>query len=176
MSIKMYGLKEKADELKNEIERVDREFDKERIVKFIKNLKDKEINCLEKDTVLNEINHELNLLEHEISEKRRIQTEIADFMQKNTVMDISQSVDKKTRDFIRASGRNINDRLRLLDDTCAFEGRIKCFFGFKVKVDPSIKQAGGLRRTKKSMGKSPNYKKELMKLRNIFKEGIESGS
>ena len=56
-------LKERAIRLKNGIERVNRTFDKGDIVAFVRDAENKVVNCIEKDSILREIEYRLKLID-----------------------------------------------------------------------------------------------------------------
>lgn len=168
-------LKERADRLKTEIERINLIYDKNDVLNFIRDTESKTVGNKEKDHILNEIECKLKLIESEIADKRKIEEEMQSLMMNSNIShnDIIEAAGNETYKFIRKAASEINGRLWLLGDlyspTKSKMKRVNFILGKKYEFNAARKIGHGIKATYKNVN-SANYRKKLIELINKYKD------
>lgn len=170
-------LSERADRIKDEIEKANRIFDQENIITFVRDIEKKvlDLNCEEKDSILREIEYRLKLIDSEIANKRKIEEEMQSLMINSNIShnDIIEAAGKETYNYIRRAATEINRRLWLLGDlyspTKSEMKRVNIILGKKYEFNAARKIGHGVKATDKNV-KTANYRKKLLDLIKKYKE------
>lgn len=168
-------LKERADRLKKEIERVNMIYDKSDAIHFISDIESKTMGCKEKDHILKEIDYILKFIDSEIAYKRKIEEEMQSLMMNRNIShnDIIEAAGNETYNFIRRAATEINRRLWQLGDlyspTNSEMKRVNIILGKKYEFNAARKIGHGIKATDKNV-KSANCRKKLIDLIKKYKE------
>ena len=170
-------LAERADRLKKEIERTNRTFDQEDIIAFVRDAEKKvlDLNCIDKDSILRDMEYRLKLIDSEIADKRKIEEEMQSLMINSSIShnDIIEAAGNDTYKFIRRAATDINRRLWLLGDlyspTKSGFKRVNVIWGKKCEFNAARRMGHGVKATDKNL-KCANYRKKLIDLIKKYKE------